>query len=60
MINLKSLSKNIVATNLVSKLAKKAGMSQKNAQRLAVTVVPIAMKFILNKINKPKTVTKKK
>jgi hypothetical protein len=60
MINLKSLTKNVVAINLAPKFAKKAGMIQKNAQLLAATVVPVVIGFIADKVSDSKTTTTKK
>ena len=60
MINLKSLSKNVVAIKSATKVAKKMGMSSKNAQLLARTAVPIVLGLIADKVGKSATTTKKK
>jgi len=59
-MNFKFLTENFLATWLITKLAKKTGMSQKNAKLLASTLVPIVMAFILEKASESKTAKTKK
>jgi len=49
-MNLKSLAKNVVAIRFATNMAKKMGMSQKNAQLLATAVVPIVVGIIADKL----------
>jgi len=49
-MNLKSLAKNVVAIRFATNMAKKMGMSQKNAQQLATAVVPIVVGIIADKL----------